>query len=109
MISLFQNLSNMMDIIKNVQNNVHVIQNQLQNERITSSSGDVITVVVNGQQDIISIEINEDYLQRKNKPLLQDLLLACMNQAMTKSRELNQQAMAKMAAEMNLPHIPGLF
>lgn len=106
---MFQNLGNMMDIIKNVQSNVHTIQSELQNERITSASGDVVSVIVNGQQDIISIDINPNYLLSENKLLLQDLLLACLNQAMAKSREINHTAMAKMAADMNLPHIPGLF
>ncbi len=106
---MFQNLGNMMDMIKNVQTNMREVQNNLQNERITSSSGDVVTVVVNGQQDIVSIDINASYLQSENKLLLQDLLTACLNQAMEKSRELNQAAMAKMAADLNLPSIPGLF
>jgi hypothetical protein len=99
----------MMDIIKNVQSNVQSVQKNLQNELITSSSGDVVTVTVNGQQDIVAIDINHCYLQGENKLLLQDLLLVSLNDALAKSREINHSAMAKMASDMNLPHIPGLF
>ena len=74
-----------------------------------SSSGDVMTVVVNGQQDIVSIEINPNYLSPENKLLLQDLLCATLNQAITKSRDLNQSAINKLTNDLNLPHIPGLF
>ncbi|MDF2565824.1 MAG: nucleoid-associated protein [Massilibacillus sp.] len=106
---MFENLGNMMDVIKKVQQNVQTIQYELQNERITASSGDVVTVTVNGQQDIISIDLNNNYLTPDNHLLLQDLLAATINNALSKSRELNQTAMSKLTSELNLPNIPGLF
>lgn len=106
---MFENLGNMMDVVKKVQQNVQTIQYELQNERITASSGDVVTVTVNGQQDIISIDLNDKYLAPDNHLLLQDLLAATINNALSKSRELNQTAMAKLTSELNLPNIPGLF
>jgi len=106
---MFENLGNMMDVIKKVQQNVQTIQCELQNERITASSGDVVTVTVNGQQDIISIDLNNNYLTSDNHLLLQDLLAATINNALSKSRELNQTAMSKLTSELNLPNIPGLF
>ncbi|WP_110956203.1 YbaB/EbfC family nucleoid-associated protein [Anaerosinus massiliensis] len=106
---MFENIGNMMDVIKKVQQNVQTIQCELQNERITSSSGDVVTVTVNGQQDIISIDLNAKYLNSDNQLLLQDLLAATINNALSKSRELNQTAMSKLTTELNLPNIPGLF
>lgn len=106
---MFENLGNMMDVVKKVQQNVQTIQYELQNERITASSGDVVTVTVNGQQDIISIDLNNKYLAPDNHLLLQDLLAATINNALSKSRELNQTAMSKLTSELNLPNIPGLF
>jgi DNA-binding YbaB/EbfC family protein len=106
---MFENLGNMMDVVKKVQQNVQTIQYGLQNERITASSGDVVTVTVNGQQDIISIDLNDKYLAPDNHLLLQDLLAATINNALSKSRELNQTAMSKLTSELNLPNIPGLF
>jgi len=106
---MFENLGNMMDVVKKVQQNVQTIQYELQNERITASSGDVVTVTVNGQQDIISIDLNDKYLAPDNHLLLQDLLAATINNALSKSRELNQTAMSKLTSELNLPNIPGLF
>ena len=102
---MLDNLGNVMDLVKKVQE----AQQNLQNEEISSSSGDVMTVVVNGQQDIVSIEINPNYLSPENKLLLQDLLCATLNQAITKSRDLNQSAINKLTNDLNLPHVPGLF
>ena len=102
---ILDNLGNVMDLVKKVQE----AQQNLQNEEISSYSGDVMTVVVNGQQDIVSIEINPNYLSPENKLLLQDLLCATLNQAITKSRDLNQSAINKLTNDLNLPHITGLF
>lgn len=106
---MFENLGNMMEMVKKVQQNVQSIQEQLRNERIEVSSGDVIKVVVNGQQDIVALELNGKYLSPDNAALLQDLLVATLNSAMSKSRDLNQSAMNKITTDLNLPKIPGLF
>jgi DNA-binding YbaB/EbfC family protein len=106
---MFENLGNMMEMVKKVQQNVQSIQEQLKSERIEVTSGDVVKVVVNGQQDIVSLELNGKYLSPDNSALLQDLLVATLNNAMAKSRELNQTAMNKITTDLNLPKIPGLF
>ncbi|SDF23945.1 YbaB/EbfC family nucleoid-associated protein [Sporolituus thermophilus] len=106
---MLENLGNIMEMVKKIQQNVENVQENLKNERIEVSSGDVIRVVINGQQDIISIELNAKYLSPDNAALLQDLLVATINNALAKSRDLNQTAMNKLATELNLPKIPGLF
>lgn len=106
---MLENLGNMMDVIKRVQDNVATIQSDLKSERVSASSGDVVTVTVNGQQDVISIELNAKYLAPENQLLLQDLLAAALNSALANSRQLNQSAMSKLAGDLNLPNIPGLF
>lgn len=106
---MLENLGNMMDVVKKVQNNVQSIQQGLKNEKISASSGDVVTVIVNGQQDVLSIKLNDKYLTPENSLLLQDLLTATINNALSKSREMNQAAMSKLAGDLNLPNIPGLF
>lgn len=106
---MWENLGNMMDVVKKLQQNVDTIQDQLKQERVEVTSGDVIKIVVNGQQEIVAIELNTQYLSPENIALLQDLLVATVNNALSKSRELNQLAMSKLAGDLNLPKIPGLF
>lgn len=106
---MFEQLGGLMDMVKKVQQNVDTVQEQLKAERIEVSSGDVIKVTLNGQQELISIELNSKYLTAENADLLQDLLVATLNNGLTKSRDLNQTAMTKLAGDMNLPKIPGLF
>jgi DNA-binding protein YbaB len=66
-------------------------------------------VVVNGQQDIISIDLNPKYLSSEHAALLQDLLATTINNALTKSRDLQENAMGQLSNELNLPNIPGIF
>lgn len=106
---MFEQFGNIMEIVKKVQQNVSDAQEQLKHERIDVSSGDVIKVILNGQMEIVSIEFNPKYLNADNQALLQDLLVATLNSAIVKSRELNQNAMSKLAGDLNLPQIPGLF
>jgi len=106
---MWENLGNMMELVKKVQQNVDHVQDHLKSQHIEVSSGDVITLTVNGQQELISIEINTIYLSADNAVLLQDLLVATINNGLAKSRELQQTAMGKLAGDLNLPKIPGLF
>jgi DNA-binding YbaB/EbfC family protein len=106
---MLEHFGNLMEMIKKVQQNVDAAQEALRQERIEVSSGDVVKVVVNGQQDIVSIELNGKYLNPENAELLQDLMAATINNAILKSRDLSQSSMAKMASDLNLPKIPGLF
>ncbi|HML31736.1 YbaB/EbfC family nucleoid-associated protein [Sporomusa sphaeroides] len=106
---MFEQFGNIMEMVKKVQQNVDTVQEGLKQERIEVSSGDVIKITVNGQQEVVAILLNSKYLNADNAALLQDLLLATINNALSKSRDLNQAAMGKLATDLNLPKIPGMF
>lgn len=106
---MWEQFGNVMEIVKKVQQHVNQREEELKNEQIEVSSGDVVKVVVNGQQTILSIDLNGKYLSADNTLLLQDLLVATINNAMARSREMHQAAMGKLAGDLNLPNIPGLF
>ncbi|MBP2655489.1 MAG: protein ybaB [Firmicutes bacterium] len=106
---MWEQFGNVMEMVKRVQQYVSQTEDQLKTEKIEITSGDVIKVMVNGQQTVVSIEINSNYLSAENASLLQDLLVATINNALNKSRELHQEAMGKLAKDFNLPNIPGLF
>ncbi|MPM29374.1 Nucleoid-associated protein [bioreactor metagenome] len=106
---MLEQFGNMMEMVKKIQQNVEDVQSRLKDERVEVSTGDVIKITMNGQQEVVSIELNSKYLSAENATLLQDLLAATVNNALTKSRELNQVAMNKLAGDLNLPKIPGLF
>jgi DNA-binding YbaB/EbfC family protein len=106
---MWENLGNMMDLVKKVQQNVENVQDHLKSQQLEVSSGDVIKLTLNGQQELISLEINTKYLSPDNVILLQDLLVTTINNGLAKSRDMQQTAMSKLTGDLNLPKIPGLF
>jgi DNA-binding YbaB/EbfC family protein len=106
---VWENLGNMMDLVKKVQQNVENVQDHLKAQQLEVSSGDVIKLTLNGQQELLSLEINTKYLSPDNVILLQDLLVTTINNGLAKSRDMQQTAMSKLTGDLNLPKIPGLF
>lgn len=85
------------------------VNSDLRNHIIEVSSGEVITVTINGQQELLSVQINPNYLTADNAALLGDLITATVNNACKQSRTIQEEAMSKVTGKLNLPHIPGLF
>ncbi|EGO62388.1 YbaB/EbfC family nucleoid-associated protein [Acetonema longum] len=106
---MLEQFGNAMEMIKKLQQNVADMEDQLKHEQVEVSSGDAVRVIMNGQQEVIDIEINAKYLSADNSLLLQNLIVNTVNSAYTKSREMRQKAMDQLAGAMNLPKIPGLF
>jgi len=77
-----------------------------QKEVRVSSGGGMIEIVVNGQQEIKEIKIEPDVINANEKEMLEDLILAAVNESIRQSKELAAQEMSKLTGGMN---VPGLF
>jgi len=77
-----------------------------QKEIKVSSGGGMIEITVNGQQEIKEIRIEPDVIDVNEKEMLEDLILAAVNEALRQSKELTAQEMSKLTGGAN---IPGLF
>lgn len=77
-----------------------------QKEVRVSSGGGIIEIVINGQQEIKEIKIEPDVIDANEKEMLEDLILAAVNESIRQSKELAAQEMSKLTGGMN---IPGLF
>ena len=71
-----------------------------------TSGGGMVTAVVNGKQQLISIKIEKDVVDPSDIEMLQDLIEAAVNEGLRKSQELLASEMGKLTGGMN---IPGLF
>ena len=82
------------------------VQKQMAAETVEASSGGgVVTVVMNGNQELLSIKIEPEAVDPEDIEMLKDLVVAAVNAAVEKSRDVQQQAMGKVTGGM-LP--PGL-
>ena len=77
-----------------------------QKEIKVSSGGGMIAIVVSGDQEIKEIKIEPDVIDVNEKEMLEDLILAAVNESIRQSKELAAQEMAKLTGGVN---IPGLF
>ncbi len=68
-----------------------------------SSGGGMVTVVVNGRQEVLSVRIEKEVVTPEEVDLLQDLVRAAVNEALSRSREMMAAEMAKITGGVNLP------
>ena len=74
-----------------------------------SSGGGMVTVVVNGRQEVVSIKIDREVIDPEDQEMLQDLIMAALNDAMSRSKDMMNEEMGKLTKGMNIPGLPGLF
>ncbi len=68
-----------------------------------SSGGGMVTVVANGKQEIVSIKIDREVVNPDEIEMLQDLVLAAVNEAKRKAQELMAEEMKGLTGGMNIP------
>ena len=83
------------------------LQEELAGKTVEASAGGgMVTVVVNGRQEGVSVRIEKEVVSPEDVELLQDLVAGAMNEAISRSRKMMADEMAKITGGMNLP---GLF
>ena len=60
------------------------------------SGGGMVKCVVNGRQEIVSIKISDEIWEEKDKELLEDLVVAAVNEGLNRSREMMKEKRAKI-------------
>ena len=101
-----QNQMKMLKQVQQMQTRMAKVQADLEQEQVEGSAGGgAVKVVVNGQQKLLSIAIEPDVAE--DLEMLQDLVVAAVNDAMDRSRELAAERMQSVAAGLGLP--PGLI
>jgi DNA-binding YbaB/EbfC family protein len=79
-------------------------QEALKDETVTATSGGgVVTVIANGHQEVQSIAIQPEVVDPEDVEMLQDLVLAAVNEALEKSRELVAERMSAFTGGLNIP------
>jgi hypothetical protein len=100
------------DIMKQaqkMQEKMQKIQDQLADLQVEASSGGgMVTVVANGKQEILEVRIDKQVVDPEDVEMLEDLVVAAVNQAMEKAQELANDEMGKAAGGM-LGNLPGGF
>lgn len=79
-------------------------QEELNNTSIEASSGGgAVTIVMNGQQKVLSVKISPDAIDPSDIGLLEDLVLTAVNEALQKSQELAQKSFGALTGGLQIP------
>jgi DNA-binding YbaB/EbfC family protein len=68
-----------------------------------TAGGGAVTVTVTGQQEVKSIKISPEAINPDDVEMLEDLVLAAVNEAITKSQELAAERMSKVTGGLKIP------
>ncbi len=97
------------NILKQAQQ-MHSKITQLQEEMAAktveaSSGGGMVNVVMNGKQEVLSVRIDPEVVNKEDIEMLQDLLVAAVNEAIRKSQEMMAEEMKKITGGLSIPGI----
>src|SRR5687767_7024421 len=92
------------NLMKQMQNRLMKIQEELAEETVEATAGGgVVKAVVTGQQKLVSIEIDPAAVDPEDVEMLQDLVVAAVNEALRASRDLAEQKMAAVTGGLKIP------
>ncbi len=98
----------MLKQLQQMQARMAKIQEELGNKTVTGTAGGgMVEVVANGHQKVLLVTLKAEVVDPADVEMLQDLVLAAVNDAMDKARELASKEMGAVTAGIGLP--PGLM
>ncbi len=89
---------------KKMQENFQKLQQDMEGKTIEAQSGGgMVTCVVNGKQEVVSLTISKDVWEERDKEMLEDLIVAAINEGLEKSKEMWKEELAKITGGVQLP------
>jgi len=86
------------------------MQEELSEKTVEATAGGgMITAVANGRQELVSIHIDQEVIDPDDPEMLQDLVMAAVNDALSRAKDMMNEEMGKLTKGMNIPGLPGMF
>ncbi len=110
---MFNNLGNLADVMRNVgkiKESVEKATEALSRVVVEGTSGGgSVSARVNGKMELLSVKIDPKLLADGDAELLEDLVLAAVNQGLTKARESAASSISSLAGGLPIPGLSGMF
>ncbi|MBI5492773.1 MAG: YbaB/EbfC family nucleoid-associated protein [Deltaproteobacteria bacterium] len=102
-------LGNLMRQAQKMQEKMAEMQKELASKTVEAASGGgMVTAVVNGAQELVSLKIEPAVVDPKDIDMLQDLVTAAVNEGIRRSKQMVSEEMSKLTSGLGV-NIPGLF
>ena len=100
-------LGNILKQAQQMHTKISQLQEQMADKTVEAGSGGgMVNIVMNGRQEVLSVRIDPEVVNREDIEMLQDLIVAAVNEAIRKSQEMIAEEMKKITGGLN---IQGLF
>jgi DNA-binding YbaB/EbfC family protein len=97
-------MGNMMKQVQKMQEKMAQLQEELEKAEVEGSSGGgMVKVVANGKGEVKNITIDPEVVDKEEIEMLQDLIVAAINQVKQKSQELQTEQMSGLTGGLNIP------
>ncbi len=109
---MIPDVSKLLRQFQKIQGEMKKVQEELAKEEVTGSSGGgMVEVTINGKFEVVDVRIEKKLLKGDDAEMLEDLILAAVNSAMSKVQELIKERLGQITGGLQLPGmgIPGLF
>ncbi len=98
------NMNQMMKQVQKMQKEMEKVQEELDQAEVEASAGGgVVTAKVNGKKELLEIKIDESIVDPEDIDMLEDLILAAVNEAMRMAEEKMSKEMSKLTGGLNIP------
>ena len=100
----------MMKQVQKLQADMEKKQQELRNKTVSEESGGgMVKATVNGQKELLSLEINDEVISVEDKEMLEDLIVAAVNKAIESAGKMAEDEMASLTKGIIPPgmNIPG--
>jgi DNA-binding YbaB/EbfC family protein len=89
---------------KKMQERMGQLQKELETKTVEADAGGgMVRVVVNGKYEIVSLKIEKEVVNPEDIEMLQDLIVAVVNEGIRKAQEMASSEMSKITGGLNIP------
>ncbi len=97
-------LKDLMQHAQGLQSKLTALQEELSERTVTGTAGGgMVTVEANGAQEILSVRIEKELLTPDEQEMLQDLIVAAVNDALGRSKEMVAEEISKLTGGIRIP------
>ena len=104
---MFKGLTNLASLVKQAQqvgSRIQAVNDELRNKRCTGKAGGgMVEAEVDGLGQVLRISIDPALVERKDRELMEDLIPAAVNAAVTKSKEMHAEVLRGLTGDIDLP------
>jgi hypothetical protein len=97
-------LGDLMKQAQKLQSKMMELQEELAGKTVEATAGGgMVAVVVNGKQELVSLKIDPEVVNREEIEMLQDLIIAAANEGIRKAQQIWTEEMRKLTGGMVIP------